>query len=135
MVVPQRRSDDSDRIPLQALTDDSRQSVDNRNVASEESDPLDEPLKQSALTTFRSATDRLWAWEILSCCLSAGSLIAIIATLSVHDGRPLPQWPHLITINSLIATFTTIFKASMMMPIAEGYYGHKCWKELVLIGN
>ncbi|CAI0643376.1 unnamed protein product [Colletotrichum noveboracense] len=56
-------------------------------------------------------TESLWK----ECCLLA---IAII--LSIHQGQPLPNWPDLISINSLVAIFTAIFKASLIMPVAAG---------------
>lgn len=81
---------------------------------------METSLKHSSLTAIRSSSDRFWAWEVLSCCMSAASLAAIVVTLFIHDDRPLPQWPHYITINSLIAIFAAILKASIMMPVAEG---------------
>lgn len=63
-----------------------------------------------------------WLIEILSCLLATVALIATIVTLAIHRGRPLPQWPHLISINSLIAIFIAILKAAVLMPVAEGRY-------------
>jgi hypothetical protein len=62
----------------------------------------------------------LWVWEILSCVLATICLVIIVATLAVHQGRPLPQWPDYISINSLIAIMTAIMKASLMLPVVEG---------------
>jgi hypothetical protein len=62
----------------------------------------------------------LWVLEVLSCLIASIALAAIIITLVVHQGRPLPQWPHLISINSLLAVFTVILKASLSLPVAEG---------------
>lgn len=45
---------------------------------------------------------------------------AIVTTLSVHQNRPLPQWPSMISINSLISVFTAILKAALILPVAEG---------------
>lgn len=63
---------------------------------------------------------RLWLWEILSIAAAALALVAIVITLVLHRDRPLPKWPSAITINALIAVFTAVFKACLMMPIAEG---------------
>ena len=52
--------------------------------------------------------------------LALVALVAIIVTLKTQDRKPLPKWPSLITINSLVSVFTAILKASMIMPIAEG---------------
>ncbi|KAF6816732.1 hypothetical protein CPLU01_13787 [Colletotrichum plurivorum] len=61
-----------------------------------------------------------WWLEILSSLLALGSIIAIVIILSLHEGKPLPRWPALISVNSLVAVFTAIFKASVVMPVAEG---------------
>ena len=86
-------------------------------------------LEIAALPTRRRITSRIlslmndvWAWEILSCVLATTCLIAIVATLAVHQDHPLPQWPNYISINSLIAIMTAIMKASLMVPIAEGTF-------------
>lgn len=63
---------------------------------------------------------RLWMWEILSILMAALALVAILITLVLHKDRSLPKWPSAITINALIAVFTAVFKACLMMPIAEG---------------
>ncbi|KAF6829451.1 hypothetical protein CMUS01_08161 [Colletotrichum musicola] len=45
---------------------------------------------------------------------------SILAVWWMRYGRPLPAWPSLISINSLIAIFTALFKASLIFPVAEG---------------
>jgi hypothetical protein len=61
-----------------------------------------------------------WAFEILSCTFALLCLLAIIVTLVTHQDQSLPQWPRMISINSLIAIFTALMKAALMVPIAEG---------------
>ena len=61
-----------------------------------------------------------WLPEILSSLIATLALVAIIIILAVHQGKPLPEWPHSISINALIAIFTVVFKASLLMPVAEG---------------
>ena len=68
----------------------------------------------------RKSTSYPWLLEILSSCLAVVALMAIIVTLAVHSEKPLPQWPHAISINALIAVFTAIFKGCLLMPVAEG---------------
>jgi len=63
-----------------------------------------------------------WIMEILSFVLAIIALAAIYITLAVHNERPMPQWPKLISINALISIFTAILKASLMMPVAEGMF-------------
>ncbi|KAG6357754.1 hypothetical protein INS49_013633 [Diaporthe citri] len=74
----------------------------------------DEPPFQSD-----KCVHRLWLWEILSITVAALALVAIVITLVLHRDHPLPKWPSAITINALIAVFTAVFKACLMMPIAE----------------
>ena len=64
----------------------------------------------------------VWVVEITSLVVASAALAAIIILLAVHQDRPLPQWPRLISINSLIAIFTAILKAAIILPVAEGMY-------------
>jgi hypothetical protein len=72
--------------------------------------------------------DRPWLPEVTSVLLACIAFSAIVVTLAVHQNRPLPQWPGLISINALIAIFTTIFKAALIMPVAEGELQSECAK-------
>ena len=63
---------------------------------------------------------RIWLVELTSLILAFIAFAAIIITLLLHHDRPLPKWPSLISINTLISIFTTVMKASMLLPIAEG---------------
>ena len=58
--------------------------------------------------------------EIFGACLAVVAFMAIIVTLAIHQDRPLPQWPHMISINALIAIFTGVFRFSLLIPVAEG---------------
>jgi hypothetical protein len=73
---------------------------------------------------------KVWYWELLSAALSIASFMAIVAVLATQDGRPVPNWPSPITVNSLIASFTVIFKAALIMPIAEGAWGSRSERPL-----
>ncbi|KIX98246.1 uncharacterized protein Z520_06326 [Fonsecaea multimorphosa CBS 102226] len=61
-----------------------------------------------------------WGVETVGLLIAILAFIAIIITLAVHQGRPLPGWPHLISINALIAVFTAILKAALVLPVASG---------------
>ncbi|KAH0424302.1 hypothetical protein CcaCcLH18_11653 [Colletotrichum camelliae] len=67
-----------------------------------------------------SLLNRFWIWEVLSIALATVALAAMFITLLLHQDRTLPKWPSMITINALIAVFSAILKACLMMPIAEG---------------
>jgi hypothetical protein len=61
-----------------------------------------------------------WWLEAIYCILVIGSLIAIMATISPYDGRPIPQWPYHLSVNTLIAIYTTVLRATMLIITAEG---------------
>ena len=61
-----------------------------------------------------------WTWDILSCVVALLCVVSIVIILTIHRGRPLPQWPRMISINSLIAVFTALMKAALIFPVAEG---------------
>lgn len=73
---------------------------------------------------------QIWKFEILSNFVALGCIVAIISILAIHQGQPLPDWPDLISINSLIAILTAVFKASLILPVAEGEFNitkrHTC---------
>ena len=86
------------------------------------SEDEDRPDRCSKLTTSKEIVDSVlygWKLEILSYLVAIVALAAIFITLIIHQGRPLPQWPHLISINALISIFTSIFKAALIMPVGE----------------
>ncbi|OAA43938.1 hypothetical protein BBO_04294 [Beauveria brongniartii RCEF 3172] len=62
----------------------------------------------------------LWAWEILSLFVSALSLASIIIILNVYDGRQRDEWTPRLSINAVISILSTIFKASLALPLTEG---------------
>ncbi|KAI1506627.1 hypothetical protein F5X99DRAFT_11280 [Biscogniauxia marginata] len=61
-----------------------------------------------------------WLFEIAAWVASALALVAIIITIAMTDGRPLPQWPMHITLNSFVSFGSTIMKAALIIPVAEG---------------
>ena len=67
-----------------------------------------------------AAVCRAWAFELCACLLAFVVLMAIIVTLKVHDGRPLPNWPLSISVNALISVFAIIFKGTMTVAVANG---------------
>ncbi|KAK6863566.1 hypothetical protein PG995_000094 [Apiospora arundinis] len=61
-----------------------------------------------------------WVVEIVACVVSSVALAAIIVTLGLMDGRPLRTWPMALTLNSFVAFMSTIAKAALITPVAEG---------------
>lgn len=63
---------------------------------------------------------RIWWLELLCCILFVGALAAVVVTIYPYEGRPLPQWPYRLSINSLISVYIVILKAAMLLVAAEG---------------
>jgi Protein of unknown function (DUF3176) len=63
---------------------------------------------------------RIWWLELLCCVLFIGALVAVVVTIYPYEGRPLPQWPYHLSINSLISVYIVIPKAAMLLVAAEG---------------
>ncbi|KAI5928124.1 hypothetical protein F4810DRAFT_179976 [Camillea tinctor] len=61
-----------------------------------------------------------WLFEIAAWVASAIALVAIIITIALTDEKPLPQWPMHITLNSFVSFMSTIMKAALVIPVAEG---------------
>jgi hypothetical protein len=77
----------------------------------------------------RNWWDRLWVVEMLSYLLAILSLAVIVMILALHQNKPMPQWPGLISINSLVSIFTSIMKAAMLLPVAEGRLYRWLWDD------
>jgi hypothetical protein len=61
-----------------------------------------------------------WATETCSCLFALLSLAGLIATLHAHQNRPLPQWPQLVNINSIVSLFSILIRAGVGVVLAEG---------------
>jgi hypothetical protein len=61
-----------------------------------------------------------WTSEAFSLIFALLSLLGLVATLLAHQGKPLPQWPRLITINSIISLFSILIRAAVGVVLAEG---------------
>lgn len=68
-----------------------------------------------------------WAWEMCGMLLSVSCMVAIIATLPHLDDHPLSEWQFLLAPNTMISTFITVMKTSMLLVVAEGI-GQLKWK-------
>jgi hypothetical protein len=77
------------------------------------------PSRSAFSTIFSQRHNHGWFWELLSCLFSFLSLIAIIIILKHYDGQPIQNAPQSVTLNSLLAIFTTLAKVGLMFPLAE----------------
>lgn len=62
----------------------------------------------------------IWWMEIASLVCMVVALAAIIIVLAIFNGRPLPEWPLDVTVNTLVAVFLVVLKTCMAFPIGEG---------------
>ncbi|KAI0967777.1 hypothetical protein F4678DRAFT_482803 [Xylaria arbuscula] len=63
---------------------------------------------------------RQWFLEICSLTIAIGTFAIIIILLATRQGKPQPDWPSLLNINTLLSILTTVLRAAMLFPIAEG---------------
>lgn len=66
------------------------------------------------------STRKGWTAETCSYALAVLSLCSLAVTLRSHQGRPLPDWPQLITINSIVSLFSLLMRAGVGLVLAEG---------------
>jgi hypothetical protein len=79
---------------------------------------------QSSSSRFRSERfyafwNDAWTAESLSCGLSLLALICLVASLRYLEGYALIDMPLQISINTLVAVFAAVIKASLLLPVAE----------------
>jgi len=67
----------------------------------------------------RSLLIHAWMLEVVSICGALAILIAIIALLSLYDGRPNPQWAWGVTLNTVVAFGSVFFRIYLMVPVAS----------------
>jgi hypothetical protein len=90
--------------------------VDTQEVSQDVLPPERKPhIKHGFLSVIGS-----WMWEILSCAIAVGAIAGTFLSLREYNGRPLRDWPHAITPNTLVSVLVTISKAAVAIPLAEG---------------
>lgn len=62
---------------------------------------------------------RYWAFEILTLLFATGLFIAIAFVLIHYNGSFLTDWPLPINLNTVVALLSTVFRASLVMVLAE----------------
>lgn len=130
---------DSGRKPVVSAPFDSQWPQDYEQVDTNRPSQAVRPLLPKRIIRLVSGRlKRLWsyAWvlEISSIGIAILALAAMYITLAMHRDQPLPQWPGMISINSLIAIFTVVLKVTLMMPLAEGVAFHSLSSALLTLG-
>ncbi|KNG46544.1 acid phosphatase protein [Stemphylium lycopersici] len=62
-----------------------------------------------------SSRARTWAFEMMAIAISLGAVASIIGVVFRYNGRALPDWPHDITLNALIALLATFANAAILL--------------------
>ena len=90
---------------------------------SRDDEKLAPATKHSRITRMASVWSRLetdwWIKEIGAMLISILSLLCIVTILRMHEGRPLPDWPFSITINSLVSIFSTIMGMTILVSLEQ----------------
>jgi hypothetical protein len=68
---------------------------------------------------FRRISSRWWFWEITSITITLVSFLAIIITLRVFDGKPLPEIPFGITLNTIASLLGTAVKTTLLLVVSS----------------
>lgn len=60
-----------------------------------------------------------WFWELGGVAISVCCVVALLILLPYLDNRPLNAWQFLVAPNTMISTFITVAKTSMLLAVAE----------------
>ncbi|KAJ5907650.1 hypothetical protein N7495_000332 [Penicillium taxi] len=60
-----------------------------------------------------------WTLEIGACFISIITVVSISVVLLRYDGKSIPEWPHGITLNTLVSVLSTIMKAQVTFIVME----------------
>jgi Protein of unknown function (DUF3176) len=72
-----------------------------------------------------------WKWEIVSVALSILVLVASVIVLEHYNGKPLPEWPNGLSLNTITSIFTTALKALLMVAVTASIYVMKQFRIVV----
>lgn len=61
-----------------------------------------------------------WTAEACSYTFSVLTFAGIVTMLLCHQNKPLPKWPHLLTVNSIVSLFSMLMRTSIGLVLAEG---------------
>ena len=75
---------------------------------------------KACVCTGRVLWRKSWTSETCSYIIATLALAGLVATLLVHQNKPLPQWPQLVTINSIISLYSLLMRACVGVVLAEG---------------
>lgn len=92
----------------------------NTTVVSPESSSLTSDGKSKAGRKAVLSSHETWIFEIMALVVALGAVAAIIGVAAHYNGRALPDWPHDITLNALIALLATFANATISACLSSG---------------
>jgi hypothetical protein len=95
-------------------------SSSNTTAVTSESSSLQSDGKSKASRKAVLSSHETWTFEILAMVVALGAVAAIIGVVARYNGRALPDWPHDITLNALIALLATFANATMSVCLSSG---------------
>ncbi|OLN94121.1 hypothetical protein CCHL11_07147 [Colletotrichum chlorophyti] len=66
-----------------------------------------------------------WWQEVIWCLISLACIIVLVTVLQSYDNQPLPNWPHGLTLNTVVAFISTFCRTSFVLPVVEGLSQYK----------
>lgn len=121
---------DSHRSSTEYGSDATRMDPEQGHSQDQEQAPAppkdDKDLLKPTESPFLSTMNKYWVWEIISCLGSLIALVSIVGVLVNYNGKPIPNWPYGITINSVLSWITQIFSAFMLGTVAA-CLGQNAW--------
>ena len=64
--------------------------------------------------------DCIWTVEVCSYVSSLITFTILVSTLLVHQSKPIPEWPQLISVNSIVSLFALFMRVGVGLILAEG---------------
>ncbi|KAF9880320.1 hypothetical protein CkaCkLH20_02274 [Colletotrichum karsti] len=66
-----------------------------------------------------------WWQEIVWSVISLICVIVLVVLLNAYDGKPLPNWPSGLTLNTVIAFISTVCRTAFILPVMESLSQYK----------
>jgi len=67
-----------------------------------------------------TAVVKIWIWEIFSIVLAIIVIGGTVIFLHSYNGKPLPEWPTGVTLNTVLSISSTVLRALIMVVLTEG---------------
>lgn len=95
-------------------------STSNTTVVTSESSSLQSDGKSKSSKAAVLSSHESWTFEMLALVVALCAVAAIIGVVAHYNGRALPDWPHEITLNALIALLATFANATVSVCLSSG---------------